>query len=205
LVPTSGEDGVLVRPGIPSDAAVAARLHASEISEGFLSRLGPRFLRPLYLRIARSEDSFLLMATSDGEIAGFISGSSDLSGLYKQFMLHEGIPAALMSAPKLVMSWRHVAETLRHGGGPASDESSVCELLSVAVDPRHQGNGVGGLLVEQFLTETSRRGIEVAQVVVGKDNARAVALYKRAGFVTSQEFEMHRGITSLLMERPVEA
>jgi ribosomal protein S18 acetylase RimI-like enzyme len=205
LVPTSGEDGVLVRPGTPSDAAAAAGLHASEIAEGFLSRLGPRFLRALYVRITRSDHSFLLVATRNGEIAGFISGSTDLGGLYKQFMLREGIPAAVMNAPKLVMSWRHVLETVRHGEQPATAQGKVCELLSVAVDPRHQDQGIGGRLVGEFLEETARRGVDVAQVVVGKHNLRAVALYERAGFVTSQEFEMHRGITSLLMQQQVES
>ena len=44
---------VEVRSARPEDAPFAARLHASQISDGFLSSLGPRFLRPLYRRIMR--------------------------------------------------------------------------------------------------------------------------------------------------------
>jgi len=37
-------------------------------------------------------------------------------------------------------------------------------------------------------------------VVVGADNAAAIAMYRRAGFVPARTFELHRGTTSLLME-----
>ena len=58
----SGTDnGMVLRTGTVDDAAAAAALHAGQISEGFLSILGPDFLRRLYRRIARTPDSFLLI------------------------------------------------------------------------------------------------------------------------------------------------
>jgi ribosomal protein S18 acetylase RimI-like enzyme len=199
LVPTSGGDEIIIRPGTTNESRVCARLHSSQISEGFLSHLGPRFLGPLYRRIARSDGSFLLVAVRKGQVAGFIAGSTDLGGLYKQFMLREGIGAALASAPRLLMSWRRVLETLRHSDKAPASVRPVSELLSIAVDPDAQGSGIGGRLVDAFLEETGRRNIASAQVVVGKENTRAVSLYSRAGFTTAEEFEMHKGVVSLLM------
>jgi ribosomal protein S18 acetylase RimI-like enzyme len=58
----SGTSYIGVRRGTPADAATAALLHESQITEGFLSHLGRRFLERLYRRIALSESSFLLVA-----------------------------------------------------------------------------------------------------------------------------------------------
>ena len=54
------ESGMVLRTGTVADAAAAAALHAGQISEGFLSILGPRFLTKLYRRVARTPGSFLL-------------------------------------------------------------------------------------------------------------------------------------------------
>jgi ribosomal protein S18 acetylase RimI-like enzyme len=192
---------VVVRPGTVADAATAARLHAGRIDEGFLSRLGPRFLGHLYRRIARSTSSFLIIAERGGTTAGFVAGATDVGALYKQFLLRDGVVASATSAPQLFRAWRRALETLRHGARPsAADSGPVAELLAVAVDTEFRGQGVGDQLVDAFLRVTRRRGASVAHVVVGRDNRRAVALYERAGFQLVEYFEMHPGTTSMLME-----
>ncbi len=57
-----------------------------------------------------------------------------------------------------------------------------------------------GRLVAAFLAEVSARGGDAAHVVVGADNAAAVALYRRAGFEAVDRFELHPGTESLLMQ-----
>jgi ribosomal protein S18 acetylase RimI-like enzyme len=216
--PASGA-AVVVRLGNAVDAEMAARLHAGLITEGFLSALGPRFLRRLYRRVALSEDSFLLVAEGPdpvgdgsgiggGSAAGFLAGALDLGALYRRFVLHDGVAAAVGSLPELLRSWRRAWETLRHGTSGGGDEDAgprLAELLSIAVDPAWQGRQVGTLLVQGFLDELARRGAGGAQVVVGADNGPAIALYRRCGFVPGQSFELHRGTVSLLMRRPVGA
>jgi len=209
---------VVVRFGTEADADDAARLHAGSITEGFLAALGPRFLSRLYRRVVRSPDAFLLVAEEDGRTAGFLAGALDLRALYRRFLVHDGVAATLSSLPRLLTSWRTAWETLRHGtadpgthpdGGTSRDATGSAtgpaELLAVAVDPGWRGRHVGALLVEEFLAELQRRGVEHAQVVVGADNAVAVGLYRRSGFEPDRTFELHRGTTSLVMRRPVKA
>jgi ribosomal protein S18 acetylase RimI-like enzyme len=208
----AGDVPVMVRLGTAADADAAARLHADLISEGFLAHLGPRFLRHLYRCVAQGPDSFLLMAdgTVDGTdrsglppVAGFLAGALDLRALYRRFALRQGFVAAFTSLPRLLTAFPRVWETLRHGvGAEVSDDPSGAELLSIAVDPGWQGRHVGVHLVEGFLAEVERRGVAISQVVVGADNAPAVALYSRAGFRQVRTFELHRGTPSLLMRRP---
>ncbi len=211
---TSGPQ-VIVRTATPSDAGPAAHLHATRISQGFLSSLGEGFLVRLYRRISVAPGSFLLVAVDpgtptgshgagyeagSGDVAGFIAGSSDVGGLYRSFLLHDGFMAGLSAAPRLVRNWRRVLETLRHGGDDGVGVGRGPELLAVAVDPGAGGRGIGTALVASFLTEVMSAGGTAAHVVVGADNDRAIALYRNAGFTEGSTFELHAGTTSLLMQ-----
>jgi ribosomal protein S18 acetylase RimI-like enzyme len=189
---------VSVRVGGPADAERAASLHGLLISEGFLSSLGTQFLRRLYGRIARSPDSFLLVAETDGTVVGFIAGSVAVGRLYRSFLLRDSVAVALRAPVRLVTALPRVFETLRHGLGGEKTEGG--ELLAVAVDPRVRGRQVGLGLVKDFLDELERRGSGAASVVVGADNTAAIAMYERAGFTRARSFEMHRGTRSVVME-----
>ncbi len=210
------------RPGRPEDARRVAELHAGQISTGFLSFLGPRFLARLYRRMVRSPHAFVLVAETSGgpatgeqdpagrdpggtlgrreasPVLGFVAGATDLAALYRSFLVRDGVPAALAVAPRLALSWRRALETLRHGqGGPGTARGT--ELLAIAVDPAATGHGTGRQLVDGFLAEVAARGAAAAYVVVGATNERAVALYRRAGFAEAERFELHPGTESLVL------
>jgi ribosomal protein S18 acetylase RimI-like enzyme len=189
--------GLVLRTGTDHDADRAAALHAGQIGEGFLSFLGPVFLRHLYRRITRSPESFLLVVEDERTTVGFLAGSTDVAALYRAFLWRDGLAAVLACSGPLFRSWRRVLETLRHGTGGAGEGA---ELLAIAVDPGARGRGAGTLLVEAFLSEIRRRRQNAAHVVVGACNETAVALYRRTGFEVADRFELHAGTESLLMQ-----
>jgi ribosomal protein S18 acetylase RimI-like enzyme len=191
---------IQMRPATEADWAIAAALHVRQISEGFLSLLGTGFLRLLYRRICLHPDSFLLIADGQGHPVGFIAGSTDVAGLYRSFLWRDGLVAAYRAAGPLARGWRRVLETLRHGSAGGSGAARGAELLSVAVDQPWQGQGAGRLLVAAFLEEVAAQGSDAAHVVVGAGNQGAVALYRQAGFVAVERFELHPGTESLLMQ-----
>ncbi|HLX86997.1 MAG TPA: GNAT family N-acetyltransferase [Acidimicrobiales bacterium] len=193
-----GAPPVVVRLGRETDAAAVAHLHAEQIGEGFLSSLGPRFLEQLYRRIAHDEGSFLLVAERHGTLAGFVAGTTALRRLYAAFLRRDGLRVLAGSPWRLVTSWRRVVETLRHGRtdtGPPADG----ELLAIAVDPTQRGRGIGAELVHALLGEMARRGAVSVDVVVGADNAAAIALYTSTGFAPLRRFELHAGTESLTL------
>jgi ribosomal protein S18 acetylase RimI-like enzyme len=196
-IDSRAQNGMVLRTGTDDDADAAAALHASEIADGFLTFLGPSFLRRLYRRVVRVPGSFLLVAEHAGKTVGFLAGSTDVRGLYRAFLWHDGPAVALSSVGRLLRSWNRVLETLRHGTAATADGA---ELLAIAVHPEARGRGVGRLLVEAFLAEVGRRGQPSAHVVVAADNDTAVALYQRAGFREVQRFQLHQGTESLLMQ-----
>lgn len=57
------------------------------------------------------------------------------------------------------------------------------ELLTVAVHPEVQRRGTGAALVAEFLAHAAARGAARAFLEVAADNAAALAIYARAGFV----------------------
>jgi len=192
----TSDTSVVVRPATTDDAARAAALHSEQIADGFLSRLGPRFLTRLYRRVCRTDNSFLLVAEHSGRIVGFVAGSVDTRRLFAGFLARDGAAAVLGSAWPLLSSWRQVIETLRRGRGE-SGHAADGELLAIAVDPALQGRGVGRRLVDALLAEMDRRGAGTVAVVVGADNTPALSLYGSSGFAPVQRFELHRGTASV--------
>lgn len=180
---------MIIRTGLEEDAPVAARLHAEQIGEGFLSSLGPRFLSLLYRRVVRGTGSFLLVAEEDGTVVGHAAATEDVGGLYREFLLHDGLVAAVVAAPKLARRWRSALETLRYPSGHGQLPSA--ELLAVAVAPECRGRGIGRDLVRAVNEELVRRGVADARVVVGASNSPALALYRSAGFRPAATIQVH--------------
>ena len=184
-----------IRAGTAADAAAAAQLHASEISEGFLPTLGSSFLARLYGRIVRDAGSFLLVdANERGDVDAFIAGTENVGALYKSFALRDGWIAGLKAAPRIVRSWKRVWETFRYPSG--DDVLASAELLAVAVAPTARGKGLGRELVAALQAEFTRRGIHAVKVVVAAHNEIAIGLYERCGFERAARIEVHAGTPS---------
>ncbi len=58
------------------------------------------------------------------------------------------------------------------------------ELLTLAVDPAYRRQGLGTLLVRDFLDDARLLGAANAFLEVAEDNIPAISLYKREGFLT---------------------
>lgn len=180
---------MIIRAGIDDDAGCAARLHADQITEGFLSSLGPPFLTLLYRRVIRWPRSFLLVAAEGEAVVGHAAATEDVGGLYRQFLIHDGVHAAAVAAPKLVRQWRTAMETLRYPSG--HDDLPSAELLAVAVASEFRGRGIGRQLVTATNEELCRRGVRDARVVVAPTNLPAIALYRSSGFRSAAKIEVH--------------
>ncbi|WP_228387193.1 ribosomal protein S18-alanine N-acetyltransferase [Ornithinicoccus halotolerans] len=59
----------------------------------------------------------------------------------------------------------------------------VADVMTVAVDPRCQGRGLGGLLLAELERRAARGGARWLVLEVRADNAAATALYRSRGFV----------------------
>ena len=66
--------------------------------------------------------------------------------------------------------------------------STLARLYSIGADPASAGRGVGRELLLRCEAEAAARGRDRLRLEVSRKNARALALYRRAGY---REFGMH--------------
>ena len=184
-----------IRLATIADAPAMARLHATEIDEGFLPTLGAGFLGHLYRRVVRSPSSFAYVVDDDAAVVGFAAGTENLRALYRSFLLRDGVVVVLAAGPRIARSWRRVMETLRY---PAREGAVLppAELIAIAVGREARGRGVGRELVDAVTAEFARRGVTAARVVAGADNEAALGLYRACGFRTAATLHVHRGTAS---------
>jgi len=191
------------------DVDAIAALHTTRIAEGFLVTLGASFLRRLYARIVRSSRAFVLVADDPARgVCGFVAVAEDTRALYREFIVHDGVVAALAAAPGILRAPRAVAETLRYGlrgGAGAPDEADggpAAEVLATAVAADAGGHGIGTSLVTAAVSELVRRGAARARVVTAVGNAAAVRAYERGGFRAAGIDEVHRSVPQQLLVWP---
>jgi [ribosomal protein S18]-alanine N-acetyltransferase len=131
-------------------------------------RSSPPVIRPL--RVEKADECARLHATgfaypwSAQEVAALITSSSTLSA------------AALDPANGRLRGF--VLSRL------AADEA---EILTIAVEAASRGKGVGRALLDENLRQAANKGARAVFLEVDRDNAAAVALYRRLGFVNVGE------------------
>ncbi|MCB0961583.1 MAG: GNAT family N-acetyltransferase [Acidimicrobiales bacterium] len=192
-----------VRTGTEADAVGAARLHTSELPEGFLVTLGTPFLVRLYTRVVRFRGSFLLVMGDESDIDGFVAVAERTGDLYREFLRRDGVRAGLAAVPALARAPRRTWETLRYGtGGADLSDLPDAEILSVAVAPRARGRGVGRALVAAATDELGARGVGAVRVVTAADNEPARRMYGAAGFSPRATTEVHAGVEQVVLAWP---
>jgi ribosomal protein S18 acetylase RimI-like enzyme len=186
-----------IRPATREDAERLAELHASRISSGFLTSLGPRFLERLYRRVVRSDNAFAFVATDQERVVAFCAAAEDVRGFYVEFVTRDSV-AAVVSAPRMLRRLPRVLETLRY---PTAGNGALprAEILAVATDERAGSRGYGGALVQRSVDELHRRGCPSAKVVAGSDNVAALRLYERCGFASHARIAIHDDVPSEVM------
>ena len=70
-----------------------------------------------------------------------------------------------------VLQWRQVGEE--------------AEIFELAVESNHRRRGIGGLLVERFLSLARERDVKEVFLEVRESNAAAAALYRKFGFIVT--------------------
>lgn len=187
---------------VPGRAGVwrdVARLHASGIDRGFLSRLGPAFLVQLYRAIDESPGGIVLAEHKDGRIVGFVAGSVGTTSLSRRLLRHPvALAASLLPVAWRPSVWRGVLETIRHAAPGEPAGLPKAELLSLAVDPDHRREGIAERLYRQLQQEFQHRGCPRFRIVVGDSLVPAHRFYRTMGARPEAAVILHRGAKSTI-------
>jgi ribosomal protein S18 acetylase RimI-like enzyme len=177
-----------------------AQLHIECIDQGFLPKLGARFLALMYQAIDEGEDSVLLVRRERDEIVGFVSGGTGMGRIYKR-MLWRAPSLLIALAPSLVRPARlgRIFDIVRYSRrAPEMERLPTAELLSIAVAAPYRGRGHAEALYRALCSDLQGKGVTSFKITVGSTLSCAQRFYARMGAALSGSETIHRGESSLV-------
>ena len=172
-----------------SDVGESVAIHLRAFPGFFLSQLGRRFLLCLYEEILKDPSGIAFVCRQSGRVQGFVAGTTDPRGFYRRLLAGRWRRFALASVIPVVRSPLIVPRLLGAFRRPEEEpDAEGCGLLmSIGVDPQTQANGIGTMLVNEFLAECQRRGLSAVHLTTDRfENDRVNQFYSRLGFTVSR-------------------
>lgn len=128
-----------------------------------------------------------MVAVDEDEVCGYIIMADNIKRLWGK-ALFSGFPlkmaAGYMSGVynlKLSTICKILKNKLFYMRFELSTDTNA-QVLSIAVDPKHQGKGIGRRLLEAGIRYMESRGIKKVKLEVRPENTPAVKLYESFGF-----------------------
>lgn len=175
---------VHVRPLERQDAGAAAAVHAEAFPSFFLSSLGERFLRQLYLAFAQAEDVVAVVVEVDGRLAGAAAGPLQPAGFFRRLAMRRTLQFAIAALPAVLRRpsiGRKVVGGLRYRGPDTDTDGAL--LSTICVSPSARSAGVGSALLEAWCRAAVAAGATRAFLTTDLEgNSQANAFYLRNGW-----------------------
>lgn len=175
--------------------AQVAALHQTGIHTGFLSSLGPRFLKQLYKAIPAASSGFVFVGVRGQDVLGFVACTELLGGLYKQALKKRGLAMGLALVPRAFRPsvFKRIIETLFYPSKIA-DDFPKAEVLSIVVDESMRGKKLASQLIARAVAEFRSRGIRKVKVLVWDQNLAAKRFYEKCGFLLAGHCPHHEEV-----------
>jgi ribosomal protein S18 acetylase RimI-like enzyme len=187
----------LVRKATVDDLPGIVTIHQKAFSHFFLTRLGRDFLRNYYSLVLTYRAGIILVTEGASSLEGFACGFVDPAGFYQsmwraRWTFAMPVASALLRHPSLatkVLNGVHRIQT------PVSEwPEGSCELSSIAVSPDASGNGVGKVLIKEFLCQARQLSAQCVYLTTDADGNDAVnAFYRDVGFQHTRRFLQRKG------------
>lgn len=169
----------ITRQTSQSHLQAIASLHVRELSAGVISGYGSSFMSVVYRALAQHQASVVLVAMANDHVVGFVSGTADLPGFRRFFLLRFG-PAALAYLWRNLLSpsWmRSMLARWRFSGETDSATPSIAQLLSLAVDAQHTRQGIGAALFNGLVAEFRHCGLDEFRIAAAQSQQAALRFY----------------------------
>ncbi len=163
-----------------------ANLHLSAFKGLLSGAIGVRFLRFFYHRIIK--EGFIFACFEDEQIIGFVTGITDEKRIYNikyYFCALLGIIAHIYDPRTILRLYRHILRIIK-----LRDVKIKAELLSIVVDEKSRGRGVGKALVESLNKFMTEKGVSRYKVFTDMKYSTGHRLYDRMGFILDREMNL---------------
>jgi GNAT superfamily N-acetyltransferase len=162
--------------------------------QGFtLSILGARFLKVFYTGVLDDTTGMAFVITEQQGLVGFVAGSAQPHGFYRRLLIRKWWRFGFAALPAILSNPKIILKVLRAFSKPKEKlpHPNCATLMSIAVNPALQGQGVGKRLVKAFLEDAITRGVEAVNLLTdAKCNDQVNQFYINLGF------ELHRTFTT---------
>jgi ribosomal protein S18 acetylase RimI-like enzyme len=200
----STEREIEVRPAHEDDVRRTAALHVAELPHGLFPRLGEGFVRRWHRAHLESEYGVVLVAVSDGEVAGFVLGTTDrpanvawIIGRFRRELMTAAL-RALLTRPAVAFGFLRTrgpryarrlfgrasapARVAAKGDVPEARFGSIAVLEAIVVAPGARGRSIGTALSEAFLATVAAADGDRVELVTKAGARGAAGFYERAGW-----------------------
>ena len=160
-------------------------IHQKSFKGFFLTFLGPNFIAKLYEAIVLDPSGIGYVALKDNSVNGFVIGTTQPKGFYGRLLRKRWWQFGWAAFPAFIGNPKILPRLLRAFSKAHQEQptENCGELMSIAVHPETQRQGVGKQLVQAFLDEARQRGLEYVNLATDAENNDAVNnFYLNLGF-----------------------
>lgn len=188
-----------VRQATENDIEAIITIHIDAFQGFFLTLLGRRFLKNLYMAFLKREYGILRVAiTAKGEVVGFSAGTSLPQSFFSQLRKEQWISFLLKALPSLLKKPKIVIKKLYfalfYKGDKPTTLSNVSLLSSIAVSPNMAGQSIGKSLITDFEAQVKSAGSKALYLTTDKvGNDKVVFFYEKVGYQVECEFKQPSG------------
>ena len=194
------------------DLKAVAVCHREAFPDSFSTKLGQAYLIKNYEWYLISNRNFLIKASIDGKVVGFVGGmlfdksstmgstSSVMQYTFKQalvgLMIHPWLIFNIEVRKNIVLIARNIARKVGLSRKPKSTNAVLSNPIEVVPSlglvvignaPRYRGKGVGTKLLERFEEEAKKLEVNQMHLSVRKKNVNAIKAYTRMGWSVKKE------------------
>lgn len=187
---------LILRSLTPPDIDAVAAVHAAAFPDSIMTKLGKEAVCRYYLWLLQGpHEIYALGAELDGRLAGFLFGGiapeaipgfmrTNRAMLLQRLALRPWLVADPLFRDRI---GRAVRKALRpHRSAPVTPAQAArkrpFDVISVAVDPKAQGAGIGKRLMHEAESRARNNGFHVMTLMVHVDNRQAIGFYESLGW-----------------------
>ena len=200
---------VSIRPAGTEDLDPIVGLHMRAFRGFFLTTLRHRFLSELYRGFLQGPDGCLLVADTDGSIAGYAAGTFVPDRFFRTllatrwFVFGRAAVGSAIQHPRSVLP--RLLAALRYTGDAPKRLTAAGLLSAIAVEPTLSGRGIGGMLISAYCEEAARSGLRFVYLTTDRDGNEASHLfYQRHGFEAESQIRRQNGRVMVRYVRALE-
>ena len=180
-----------IRPMQSRDAARVAELHEAAMGNSLWAKLGHRFLTELYKGLVDNPRFIAFVYVEDGQIGGFIAGSTDAEAMMKEVFRSRWIVLGAASLPNALKPAvvKHLIHTARYFDASGADvraESLFCSFV-----PNLRGKRVSGHINKVLFDDLLARGQRFVKITTEVDNEGANRQLQSWGFESRGTFRFY--------------